>query len=517
MPAVASTDLELIQAAYACWGTDFCEHLQGAYSLACWNEADSSLILLRDRLGERPLYWCATPQALFFASEPAQLLSANSIDPAPNLERILAYLLKQPFDPTWSFFRSIRRLPEAHFLICKDHQVTFERYWSPQSVAQTAQPRSEAAEALSQSLEQAVRRRLAQDGKAGVLLSGGLDSSSVAAKASTVLEREAKQLFAFTWESRSGDQLDERKWSAGLIEARPNIVEHPVPADELYPLSRYPAAYADPNAPDTNTYPDLLLSTIEIARQQGVQVLMNGIGGDLVIGGVLPELALLLQGRWGILAKRVRRSGRRSLRMLARQVRLATKPYLPAWISSDGRRLAQQAGLDQPVSWARVLKSPLSLRAYLLAQPQNAMDLERFDRLGARHGVRIAAPWYDMDLVSLVLNLRDGAMDLYPPGKSLLRQAMAGELPETLLAMPVPKDRVAALPANGLLRHGRDRIVGWLGHSILGQLGLIDPSSLLDTYRQAAQAGRISPGIWEVITLEIWLQIHYNKTTSQSL
>jgi hypothetical protein len=172
--------------------------------------------------------------------------------------------------------------------------------------------------------------------------------------------------------------------------------------------------------------------------------------------------------------------------MLVRQIRQATKSYFPPWISPDGRRLAHQADLDRPVAWARELKSPLSLRTYLLAQPLNAMDLERFDRLSARHGVRIAAPWYDLGLVSLVLSLQDGALDLYPPGKGLLRQAMAGELPETLLSVPVPKDRVATLPADGLLRYGRDRIVGWLSHSVLGQLGLVDLPLLLDSYQQAA-------------------------------
>jgi len=347
-------------------------------------------------------------------------------------------------------------------------------------------------------------------------LSSGLDSSSVAAKASDILERQGKHLFAFTWESRSGDKLDEREWSTSLIEARPNILERPVLADERYPLSRYPEAYVDPNAPNTNTYPDLLLATIEAARQEGVQVLMNGMGGDLVVGGVLPELALLRQTRWGVLAQRLRRSGRGGLRNLYRQIRQAVKTQLPAWITTDGRRLARQADLDHPASWTREIKSPLSLRTHLVAQSLNAMDLERFDRLSARHGVRIAAPWYDAGLISLVLSMPDGGLDEYPPGKSLLRQAMAGQLPEMLLSRPVPKDRVASLAADGLVRHGRNQIANLLRHSVLGQVGLIDPSMLLAGYQQAAQSGRIIPGIWEVITLEIWLQIHYNRATLPS-
>jgi asparagine synthase (glutamine-hydrolysing) len=504
------SDAELLLAAFACWGPGCCERLQGAFSIAFWDRADSRLILARDRLGERPLYWASTSEALYFASEPVQLLAVDAIDPAPNLERALAYLIKGPFDPAWSFFRFIQRLPEAHFVVCQDRRASMQRYWTPQGAAQDVR-RAEADEALSQYLEQAVERRLARDGEAGVLLSGGLDSSSVATKASMLLERQAKQLFAFTWESRSGDKLDERKWSAALIGARPNMVERPVPADALYPLSRYPEAYADLNAPDTNAYPDLLLTTIENAREQGVQVLMNGMGGDPVIGGTLPELALLRQGRWGALARRLRRSGPRGLRMLARQTRAAAKTILPAWISSEGRRLAHQAGFDRPAHWARELKSPLSLRTYLLAQPSNGMVLERFDRLSARHGVRIAAPWYDLDLVLLALGLQDGALDSHPPGKSLLRQAMAGELPEIILNEPVPKVSGSRLSEAGLLHHGRERIEGWLGHCFLGQLGLVEPATLIATYQQAAQSGRLMPGIWEIITLEIWLKFHYNK------
>ena len=171
-PAGAPTDLELILAAFACWGPACSERLQGAYSLACWNEADASLVLLRDRLGERPLYWCSTATSLFFASEPAQLLSVHSIDPAPNLERILAYLLKQPFDPTWSFFRSHPAPAGGAF---SRLQGSPERLCSvigqPQSVAQQAWRRLEAAEALSQSLEQAVARRLSNGWRDAVFCS----------------------------------------------------------------------------------------------------------------------------------------------------------------------------------------------------------------------------------------------------------------------------------------------------------------------------------------------------------
>jgi asparagine synthase (glutamine-hydrolysing) len=507
------SDVDLVQAAFVCWGVGCCERLQGAYSIACWDRAKSCLILVRDRLGERPVYWASTVFGLFFASEPAQLLAEGMLDPAPNLERALAYLTKQPFDPTWSFFRAIQRLPEGHFLLAQDGRVTLQRYWSLDASAVQGLGQAEAADRLSHCLEQAVARRLAGHGQAGVLLSGGLDSSSIAAKASALLELRAEQLHAFTWESHSGDKLDERQWSATLIGARPNIVEHPVPADPYYPLSRYPEAYADPNAPDTNTYPDLLLTTIQVAQKQGVDLIMNGIGGDPALGGILPELALLRQKRWGMLAQRLRRSGLRSFRVLAGQLRAAFKTDLPAWLSSQGRRLAHQAGLDGPAPWTRELKSPLQLRAFLLTQPSNGMALERFDRLSARHGVRIAAPWCDLDLVLLPLSVEDGALDQQPPGKSLLRQAMAGELPEKLLADPVPKVSGSRLVAEGLVRHERDRIESWLQHSILGQLGLVDSSILLATYQQFAQSGRVMPGIWEIITLEIWLKLNYNKVS----
>ena len=94
------------------------------------------------------------------------------------------------------------------------------------------------------------------------------------------------------------------------------MVEHAVEADALWPLSRDPEAYADPSDPETNAFPDLLLATLEAARQEGVSVLMNGIGGDPVAGWLALELALLLRGRFDALWRRWRKVGPRHAGLL---------------------------------------------------------------------------------------------------------------------------------------------------------------------------------------------------------
>lgn len=111
-----ATDAELILAVFKAWGEQGLDCLQGAYAAAIWETGSQQLLLLRDRMGERALYWCETPSVWLFASEPSQLLACGLVARDYNRQRILAHLIGAVPDPVWSFFRDIRRLPEASYL-----------------------------------------------------------------------------------------------------------------------------------------------------------------------------------------------------------------------------------------------------------------------------------------------------------------------------------------------------------------------------------------------------------------
>jgi asparagine synthetase B (glutamine-hydrolysing) len=503
--AAGRTNAEILIATYERWGSGWHEHLHGALAAALWDGRERTLLLLRDRIGERGLYWSRSTRRLFFASEPILIAASGEVDRKPNRLRLLAYLLGARPDPAWSFFENIHRVPEGCQLHVGQENHALELYWSwDRSPADRLDHRT-AEQELAARLHTAVSRRLPADGEAGVLLSGGLDSCSVAACAADLLGQQQRGLRAFTWKSQSGDGIDETPLSRLFIASRPNVTEHSVEADGLWPLSRFPQAYSDPNSPETNAYPDLLLETLGAARASGASVLMNGIGGDSMIGWSQPDLSLLMRGRLSVAVRRWRDAG--SLRRvgLVRELRLTTRRRrLPSWLTPEGIEVAHDTGLDRPPVPLRALTSPRMFRAFLITGSSNSAALERYSRLSHRVGVRIEAPWCDSDLASLVLSLPDGAFSEAPLTKNILRMAMADLLPAEILSAEPEKRGLSNLKPLGLLNHASAQVETLLGQFHMRDLGIVDGTTILNRYRQKRQAGRTSPGLWEVLTAEAW-------------
>lgn len=490
------------------WGQQWHSHLRGAFAAAAWEEKTRTLTLLRDPAGERGLYWSRTPRSLLFASEPVQLLASGQVGKEINHPRIIAYLLGAQPDPAWSFFAQVHRVPEGSQVRWTAERIELDRYWDWTSIEDGTWEGPEAAQELAHRLRSAVERRLARQGETGVLLSGGLDSTSIAAQAASTLEGQGRRLRAFTWTSQLGDGIDETPLSRAFIRSRSNVVEHPVEADALWPLSRYPEAYADPNGPETNAYPDLLLTTLHAARDQGVTVLLNGLGGDSVIGWLAPELSLLLSGRFKALARRWRAGGSTPWRAgLFREIRsLSRRRHLPDWLTPRAREAARAAGFDRsPVGW-RVLSSPCRFRRHALASPFQAATLERLERLGRRAGIQLSAPWSDPELGRLAMSIPGCALQETPPAKGLLRAAMAGRLPAEILGATTVKGRTSTLQSRGLFRHGRERVEALLSGPLLADLEVVDRSLVLARYRRHLDSQTTMPHLWEMLTAEAWMR-----------
>lgn len=492
--------------AYERWTFDLPRHLSGAYALGLWDAPRRTLLLARDSIGERTLYFRSDGRRAAFASEAESLSRFDGAAARPHRLRLLSFLCGGNPDPTWTFFAGVSRLPEGGRLLLTPHGPSQTRAPSWTAGVPATLSAEEAALELPRRLRMAVDRRRARAGEQGVLLSGGLDSVTVACESAESLEGEGRSLYAFTWASRSGDAIDERRSSGLLVSHRPNIVEHPLEAEELWPLSRYPEAYRDANDPVSATYPDLLLTTLEAAREAGVTVLFNGIGGDPVVGWRVPEIALLLQLRFGALWERLRRSGWRAL--LRRQLAGRRRPPLPDWFCGEARRLARDAGLLETRLPLATLASSRAFRRWALEHPANAMHLERFDRLSRRLRIRVACPWHDRDLAELALGSPDCALSSREPMKTLVRSAYRQRLPAGLLEAPTKAagGPSSSLRQRGLFELGRPVVEQLLGASRLAELGLIDARLLLQRYRNASFRRDIIPHLWEVVTAEAWLR-----------
>ncbi len=178
------SDIEVLVHAYEEYGESFLSHVRGMFALALWDGRTRTLIAARDRAGEKPLYYSLTPRGLRLASEIKALLSRPEVDRTIDLEAIDQFLTYEYVIAPRTIFKSIRKLPAAHYLVYRDGEVSIRRYWDAADVAVREWKDAEAAEALRATLGKAVRSQMMSDVPIGLFLSGGIDSSAVGHHAS---------------------------------------------------------------------------------------------------------------------------------------------------------------------------------------------------------------------------------------------------------------------------------------------------------------------------------------------
>jgi len=172
-------DTPLIPHAYEQWGLDFPSRLEGMFAIALWDRARDRLVLVRDRLGKKPLLYARLPDGtLAFASETKALLRLPDLPRQLDLEQLDAYLALQ-YVPR-SGLRAVQKVPPGSYAVAENGRIRVERYWSPNPASNTVLL-GDWVERVREEVTAAVRRRLVADVPLGALLSGGIDSSIVVA------------------------------------------------------------------------------------------------------------------------------------------------------------------------------------------------------------------------------------------------------------------------------------------------------------------------------------------------
>src|SRR5216683_1105562 len=215
------SDTEVVLRAYLEWGESFVERVHGMFAIALWDARSQKLVLARDRMGKKPLYYAlgsagswsgALPLAdtpplptsrLIFGSEPKALLCHGDLPRALDQEALVQYLALEYVPTPFSIYRSIRKLPAAHLAVLDEKGFRIRRYWDLPAPSQSALPDEPEAELL-RLLDRSVARRLVADVPVGVFLSGGVDSTAVAALA--VRHRSRLETFSIGFDEPSFDE-----------------------------------------------------------------------------------------------------------------------------------------------------------------------------------------------------------------------------------------------------------------------------------------------------------------------
>jgi asparagine synthase (glutamine-hydrolysing) len=460
------SDSEILVNGWHAWGPQILGRLRGMFALAVWDRRTRRLVLARDRLGKKPLYWARTPTGLVFGSEIKALLTWPELRRAPDLAAIDRYLSWQYVPAPDTAFAGVRKLPAAHYLAVAAAAGggTAERepvrYWQLPAprLAAPRRPLPELCGELLALLGEAVRLRLVADVPLGAFLSGGIDSSAVVAMMARAGGGRVKT-FSIGFAAAEYDELRYARMLAQYY--RTDHEELIVEPDAIAVLPRLVWHYGEPFA-DPSAIPTYYVA--ELARRK-VTVALTGDGGDECFLGYNRYRAMRYLSRLDRWPRWVRAGLERALAALppavARRGRLQRiRDVLRAPVDRPAGRYAPTIAFfgdgDKEAGYGEALRDRLEhsafdgLARYFAEAPSlvagaNRADIHTYlpddlmvkvDAATMAHGLEARAPLLDHVLVEWAAQVP--VEDRLAGGvtKSLFRRAMAPYLPPAILTRP---------------------------------------------------------------------------------
>jgi asparagine synthase (glutamine-hydrolysing) len=448
-------DERVLAAGWRRWGRELPARMRGDFALLVWDEERGEGLLARDQLGVRSLFLHDASGALFFASEIRHLLALLPRRPAPDPVSVAHWITMSNRPGSATLYEGVRRLDPGTVLALDRDGVRELRYWAPRFREPLSEAEPQLSEQVRVSLRSAVARKLSHEGLTGVLMSGGLDSSSVAALAAAAAPGRVCAHAAVFPEHPA---VDESALIAGLRESLslPGVTAE-VRAGGL--LASAIESLAEWQLPLRSWGDFWALPLLRAAAASGVQVTIGGDGGDELFGArsllladrlceghPLQALALTreLPGAGDRPARRdVARIFANTAVMGALPRRLhellllqAERRATPAWLLERTRRDLPES--DDPLAWKR-LDGPrwwAQIAHGLTRGVEETGVFEHQRRRAASAGLEARHPLFDLELVELCLRLPPLAtFDRYR-SRPLLRAAMGGLLPDAVRLRP---------------------------------------------------------------------------------
>ena len=524
----------LVLAAWQRWGVEALDRLCGGFAFALWDARVRRLTVVRDRFGIQPLAYAATPDRVVVAGDLSTVLAG--LDSLPETDRawVAGFLSGRPLDAVGTAWKGVLRLPPGHLMVVEPDGSTTLRPWY--RLERSAPPEArDAGAALHAALAHATRQACAEAPTA-TMLSGGLDSStlallSVGPDAPAPCPRPALSL------RYCDPAMDEGRYIADVLRQSdgrlaPVSLPGETAAAELFDFD------AQLDWQDQPVFAPGLAGTRRLyraTREQGCLAVLNGHGGDEVIGGTPRDIALIAQsGQWP-----------RALKLAARQARFTGESVtqtLAALLATKGRRgfgrLGRWALMDSgpaPQDWRalvdpdlvretrlveqvrtstrpgpddRALPEGLRLHAAMMTGPLAPAAFEILGRAAQAEGVTPRYPFYDHRVVELCVWQPELAKVAGGQPRALLREAMRGVLPESVrlrrdktdfiadfwtTLRQDPQGRIAAFRSEpGLLQ-------GWVNADILRA----DAARLA---RSAEPDPQVAFRLWRALWLAAWLE-----------
>ena len=534
------TDSETILHLYEERGLDFIHDIEGDYAIALWDARAQQLVLVRDRIGVKPLYFYHRDGRFIFASEIKAILQHPAVTPDVDEQALYHYLTFLTTPAPATLFRDIQKLPAGHLLVLKrDGTVTIQQYWDalPPTQTPTASDAEHRAEIL-RLLRDSIRKRMMSDVPFGVFLSGGVDSSANVALMSELMTRPVE---TFTVGFSDAEYLNELD-SARRISKQFGTNHHEVIISEKEMHDFLPSLVFHQDEPIADPVCVPLYYVSKLARDSGTIVVQVGEGSDEIFSGYENYVRHL----------RIYESFWRHAEVLPRGLRRAISNLSRPALEATGRKraaieLIRRLGADEPLFWGGAIVYDESFKPRVLSQEMRArmnglsslqavepylshiererpgsdflsrmtylelklrlpeLLLMRVDKITMATSVEARVPFLDHHLVEYALGLPRSLKVEGTSGKHILKRALEEILPRDLL---YERKRGFGAPVREWFREG---LGGWfdehLMNSTMRQRNFLDyefVGRMLQEHRNQAKDWGFH--LWALLNLSLWYE-----------
>lgn len=530
----SDSDTEVILQGYEHWGAGIVDRLRGMFAFAIWDGRTNELLLVRDRMGIKPVYVHRTDQYLLFASETRALLASGLVPRRLDLVAVDQFLAYQTVAPPRTLINAVEMVAPASQIIVSPSGATERRYWdllgsvAPEARRATAaQSRTRVRDMLAES----VSLHLVSDVPVGVFLSSGVDSTAVAA-----LVRRAGVVPRTFCVSFPGTSYDEGP-RAQAIAAALGAYHTDIPMTETEFRDQLPEAVAAVDHPSADGVNTFVVS--RAVRAAGLKVALSGLGGDELFGGY-PSFRRLRRiagyaRAWRWSPAPVRRAAAAAVRTLGGSSTSTAKAA--ALLETDGaipvayplmRQLfspirraeligpelvdaAQRAGDPYVALLSRAVdRYPtaglMSIVSYAEARTyMHDVLLRDTDQMSMRHGLEVRVPLLDHRLVEYVMGLPDGPKVPHGVPKRLLVEALGGDVLPAVAQQP---KRGFVFPFDLWMRGElRDFCEHHLGSTGLAARPVFRPQAVESVWQSFLNSeGETWSRPWALVALNAWLE-----------
>lgn len=524
-----ASDTEVLLNLYRRDEKESLSQLNGIFAFAIWDRKEKELVLARDPLGVKPLYYTQTQAGFAFASELKSLIRLPGVDRGIN-HRALASYLSYIYSPSPDcMVTGVKKLLPGHYMVVRQDGSWQSRpyYQLPIGSEDPSLGYEEVLERLEVELAASVKRQMTADVPVGAFLSGGLDSSTVVAHANRVNAADRLKCFTMTWEGDDCDGLaldlpyankvaEHLKVDLDMVSINSDMVSK-LP-EMIYQLDE---PQADPAALNT-----LFIS--ELARRNGIKVLLSGAGGDDLFTGYRRHRALDLERYWGWFPKflRHRLKGISGLfNGAGPTARRIKKAFQYAHLDAEDRIASYFLWLDPELARSVILGTPeafdpmLPLKDQLGRQKAGVSSMNRMleldlryfltdhnlnytDKMSMAAGVEVRVPLIDLKLVDLAFQIPVRFKQNGRHGKWILKKAAESFLPHDVIYRPKTGFGV---PLRQWFGHESEIVCDFLSPSVLRKRGLFDEKAVRHLMALDA-AGKVDAAypLFAIVCMEMW-------------